>query len=118
MPNASPNAAVIPKALTPSASTPDLAPAPDIEAYCPHTGFLLTKEQLYLRGLKKRVMSGFLLNALLLYMCEVLSHSSIPADWFRMLLSFYENLSIFALCIQFSLLVLISCCNLTRRMRF
>jgi hypothetical protein len=60
----------------------------------------------------------FFLTAVLLCVCQVLPHEIVSARWLLDAFSIVTILSIFALCIQFSLIVLVSCCNLTKRYRF
>jgi hypothetical protein len=85
---------------------------------CSISGLPLTAEQLRLRRLRKRLVLWFLLNVLLLCGTETLSRQTFSVGLLRLLLSLFGDLLIFVLCIQFSLIVLISCFNLTKRVRF
>ncbi len=93
-------------------------PSTRSSAYCSSSGLPLTATQLHLRHLRKRLVWWFLLNALLLCADEMLLRRAFSVGWLKLLLSLFGDLFLFVLCIQFSLVVLISCFNLTKRLRF
>ena len=78
----------------------------------------LTEEQISLRHLRKHLTIWFFLTAVLFCACQVLPREIVSARWLLDVFSIVAILSMFALCIQFSLIVLICCCNLTKRYRF
>jgi hypothetical protein len=84
-------------------------------ASCDH---LLSNEQLHLRHLRKQIVWWSLLNVLLLCGCELLSRRAGLPIWLRWFYSIFIDLAMIVLFLQFSLIVLISCCNLTKRTRF
>lgn len=77
----------------------------------------LTGQQVYLRKTRKRLLLWSLLSATILGVCELLTHKVAHAGWSGRILPVFVVLSIFVLCIQLSLIVLISCCNLSKPTR-
>jgi len=82
------------------------------------SGLSLTEEQLSLRRIRKHLTVWFFLTAAFLCVCQVLPHKIVFVRWLLDTFSILAILSILALCLEFSLIVLLSCCNLTKRYRF
>jgi hypothetical protein len=78
----------------------------------------LTGQQIYLRNSRKRLALWSLLSVVILCVCELMTHKVAHVGWEGRILPVFVVLSIFALCIQLSLVVLISCCNLSKPTRF
>ena len=82
------------------------------------SGLSLTEEQLSLRRLRKHLTLWFFVTAVFLCVCQVLPHEIASVRWVLDALSIFAIFAIGALCLEFSLIVLLSCCNLTKRYRF
>jgi len=78
----------------------------------------LTEEQISLRRLRKNLTLWFFATAVFLCVCQVLPHEIVAVTWVLDTLSILAIFAIGALCLEFSLIVLLSCCNLTKRYRF
>ena len=78
----------------------------------------LTGQQIYLRSVRTRLVLWSLLSVVFLSVCELLTYKVPHAGWVGRVLPGFVVLSIFVLCIQLSLVVLISCCNLSKPTRF
>lgn len=78
----------------------------------------LTEEQISIRRMRKRLTVWFFLTAVFLCVCQVLPHKIVFVRWLLDTFSILAILSIVVLFLEFSLIVLLSCCNLTRRYRF
>ncbi len=85
---------------------------------CSISGLPLLPVQLRLRRARKRMALWFLLCALLLCVSETLSQHLYHVGWHRLTLSLFCNLLILVLFIQLSMILIISCYNLTTRIRF
>jgi hypothetical protein len=85
---------------------------------CSNSGLPLTETQLHLRRLRKRLVLQSLLCVLLLCGSEALLWQAFSMGWIGRVLSLFGDLLIFILCVEISLIGLISCFNLTRRVRF
>jgi len=81
-------------------------------------GTSLTEEQISLRRMRNRLAVWFFLTAAFLCVCQILPREIVFVRWLLNTFSILAILSIFALFLEFSLIVLLSCCNLNRRYRF
>jgi len=69
--------------------------------------------QVHLIDLRKRLMLWSFLSVLLLCVCETVHQKPLAAGWWNVLLQAGEIALAVVLLLQLSLIVLISCCNLT-----